>query len=268
MSLEGNSTFTENEGEINLNKCLRVKACIDSYLSKHPRLTLINVEDKTTVSHTTLRRIVSGKGNPQAEAVIKIYRGLGFDLELYQYMLDFHPDIANLMRVDDRGRENSFVSNDEAKYFTDESTYHIMSMAYSHAGISEDDIKLHFGLNGLQKLHELLSKGILKRHENGRIFGLKENYRLSYSDTLEATKLSLNFYRIAEAGRGINHINHQTDSLNLLGIKALMVTEKEQAKYRSENIFSNPLYFGDIHVFHTSVSSTYMAYTDEVEIKQ
>ena len=97
MNLETNSPKAEADGEINLNKCERVKACIDAYLALNQRLTLQNVSDKTTVSYSTIRRIVNLNVSPQAEAVIKIYQTLGYDKELYQYMIDFHPEIASAM---------------------------------------------------------------------------------------------------------------------------------------------------------------------------
>lgn len=40
MNLETNSPKAEADGEINLNKCERVKACIDAYLALNQRLTL------------------------------------------------------------------------------------------------------------------------------------------------------------------------------------------------------------------------------------
>lgn len=269
MNLEPNTTKAEAaDGDINLEKCKRVKARIDAFLAMNPRLTLQNVKDKTTVAYSTLNRIVNLNGNPKPEAVIKIYQTLGYDKELYLYMNDFHPEIAGLIEERSRKRDNQYVEDNTAKYFVDESSYQIMCMAYTTAGISEEDIKLHHGLMGVGKLYELLSEGVLVKREDGRIFGKNENYRLTYKDTLRAAELSLKYYRLAEAGSGHNHINHQTESLSLEGIKILMALEKEQAKERRERVFNNPLLKGDYPLFHTSVSSTFMPYNTAPEVLQ
>ena len=77
MNLEFSSPVLEGNGDINLGKCERIKACIDSFLEKNPRMTLQTVEDKTGVPISTLRRIVNLKGNPQPETVIKVFIALG-----------------------------------------------------------------------------------------------------------------------------------------------------------------------------------------------
>lgn len=268
MNLETNTTKVEAGGEINLNRCERVKARINAYLTLNPRLTLQNVAAKTTVAYSTLRRIVNLNGNPQPEAVIKIYQTLGFDKELYQYMCDCHPEIAGLIEEKNRKRDNQYVEDNTAKYFVSESSYQIMCMAYTTAGISEEDIKLHHGLIGIGKLYELLAEGVLVKRDDGRIVGKNENYRLSYKDTLKAAELSLKYYRLAEAGGGRNHINHQTESLSLEGIEILMALDKEHAKERRDRVFNNPRLHGDRAVFHTSVSSTFMPYDTDPEVLQ
>jgi hypothetical protein len=231
-------------------------------------MTLQSIKDKTTVAYTTLSRIVNLNGNPKPEVVIKIYQTLGLDQELYQYMRDFHPEIAGLIESKSRKRDNEYVEDNIAKYFADESSYRIMCMAYTASGISEDDIQLHHGLTGIGKLHELLSEGVLVKRDDGRVVGKKENYRLSYRDTLKAAELSIKYFRLAEAGGGRNHINHQTESLNDEGIEILMDLDKVHAQERRERVFNVPRLRGPHHLFHTSVSSTFMPYNTDPEVLQ
>ena len=58
VNLEINSINVETDGEINLKKCERVKTCIDAYFTMNPRLTLQNVEDKTSVPYSDRKSVV------------------------------------------------------------------------------------------------------------------------------------------------------------------------------------------------------------------
>lgn len=268
MNLETNTTKAEADGVINLNKCERVKSRIDAYLSTNPRLTLQSVTDKTTVTYSTLRRIVNLNGNPQPEAVIKIYQTLGYDNELYQYMSDFHPEIAGLITEKNRNRDSHYVAANETQYFVDEASYFIMTLAYTTSGTTEEVIERQHGLNGITKLDELIKEGMIIKKDDGRIVGKNKGYRLSYKDTLKSVELSLKYYRLNEAGNGRTHLNYQVESLSDEGIEILNSMDKEHAIQRRERVFNNPLVKGEKPYFHSTVSSSFVAYSSDPEVLQ
>ena len=47
VNLETSSPVLESNGDINQSKCERLKACIDAFLEKNPRMTLQLVEQLT-----------------------------------------------------------------------------------------------------------------------------------------------------------------------------------------------------------------------------
>lgn len=268
MNLENSSTIQPNEGEVNLNKCERVKACIESYLEKNPRLTLVNVEEKTTVPHSTLRRIMGNKSNPQPEAVIKIFRGLGFDQELYSYMVDFHPEISTVMaQRNSHNTEYQFIEDQNREYFLDESNFLILSLAYTTNGTTEEEIRYELGQRGIEKLSELISNKILDRLESGRIVGRIKDFKLPFADVKKRIEFALKHYRIDEAGSINNWMSYQSESLNEEGLKALKLLNQKQFTDRKEQVFNNAMYLGDIKVYSTAVSSTFLAFKDSGALK-
>jgi DNA-binding phage protein len=268
VDLEISSTVPDNDGDINLSKCERVKACIDSYLEKNSRLTLISVEDKTAVPHSTLRRIMTLKGNPQPEAVIKVFRALGFDQELYHYMRDFHPDIANVMALKtSHNQEYDYVSDSDRQYFVSEDYFSIINMAYTTSGVDEAEIHDEYGRKGVERLLELLEKGLIEKTAEGRYFGKLKNYKLSFADTKKRIELSLRHYRLTEAGNFNNWMSFQTESLNENGLKALKSLQQKHYNDRKDQIFNNPMYSGNLKVYSATVSSTFNSCSGNGELQ-
>lgn len=263
MNLENSSTIQTNEGEVNLNKCERVKACIESYLEKNPRLTLVNVEEKTTVPHSTLRRIMGNKSNPQPEAVIKVFRGLGFDQALFQYMKDFHPEIASVMGLKfSHNTEYEFVSEENREFFISEDYYLLMNLAFTTSGTTTEEISFNLGQVGLQRLEELLNKGLITKNDKGRFVGNLGNYKLGFADTKKGIELALKYYKLEEAGNINNWMSFQTESINFEGIKALKSLQQKHFNERKDQIFNNPMYNGDLKVYSVTVSSTFLPFSE------
>jgi len=263
VNLETSSVVSDNDIEINTGKCERIKACIDSYLEKNPRLKLINVEDKTSVPHSTLRRIMNLKGNPQPEAVIKIFRSLGLDNDLLKYMKDYHPDIATVMSAQSgHNQEYEYVADEDRHYFLDEQNFLILSLAYTTSGTTENEIRFELGERGIVKFYELIEKGLIMRLENGRVVGKIKDFKLPFSDVKKRVEFALKHYRLDEAGNINNWLSYQTESLNESGLKALKTLQQKQFNERKEQIFNNPVYLGNVKVYSATVSSTFVPYNE------
>lgn len=262
MNIETSSSALESNGDNYATKCERIKACIDSFLAKNPRVSLQNVEDKTGVPGSTLRRINSLKGNPQPETVIKIFQTLGYDQELYQYMKDFHPDIATVMALkSSHNQEYKYLSDEDRQYFLDESNFLILSLASTTSGTTEDEVRFELGERGVAKLYELIQKGLITRLESGKLIG-KNDFKVPFSDIKTRIQYALKHYRLEEAGQVNNWMSYQVESINEEGLKALKTLHQKQFNERKDLVFNNAVYLGDIKVYSTAVSSTFVAYDD------
>jgi DNA-binding phage protein len=250
----------EPDTDISKDKCERIKALIDSYLQNNPKLSLQNVETKTGLPISTLRRIVNLTGNPNSENVIKLCRALGFDQELEKYLEKYHPEIAALLSAKSISKEHKYLEENDAQYFVEDSSFLLMNMAYTSHGIDEDEVQTGLGSIGLTKLNDLLKKGLIIKTDDGRYVGKNGGYKHSFQNTLKAIVLSLKYYNLEEAGSINNWLNYQTESINENGIAALKELNQKQAKERRDQIFDNPNFRGKLKIFQSSVSSTFMPY--------
>lgn len=268
VNLEVSSSVLESNGDINLSKCELIKACIDSYLERNPRMTLQTIEDKTGVPISTLRRIVSLKGNPQPETVIKVFVTLGFDNELTLYMKDYHPDIASVMALkNSHNQEYDYIKNEDHEYFVSEDYYLIINLASSTNGTSHEEISHVLGTKGIERLEELVKRNVLITNEHGKYVSAVANYKLSFSDTKKSVEMALRYYRLEEAGSINNWLSFQTESLNSEGLKALKALQQRHFNERKVEILNNPIYNGDIKVYSATVSSTFLSYSEHGDLQ-
>jgi hypothetical protein len=253
----------EGNGDNYSRKCELIKTCIDSFLEKNPKMSLQSVEDKTGVPCSTLRRIMTLKGNPQPEAVIKIYLALGFDRELMNYLKDYHPEIATLMALkNSHNKEYHYVTDDERQDLLEESNFLILSLANTTNGTTEEEIRFELGERGISKLNEFIERGLILKLEGNRLVGKNQDFKLPYSDVKKRIEFALKYYRLEEAGNTNNWMSYQVESINESGLKALKALQQKQFNERKELIFNNAMYLGNLKVYSTAVSSTFLAYKD------
>lgn len=212
--------------------------------------------------------MVQLKGNPQPETAIKIYNALGEDQHLYEYMKEFHPDIAKVMNFNfSHNQEFEFVDDQDREYFTNESYFLILNLAYTNAGTTDDEVTYELGMRGLERLNELVERGLVTKDTNGRYFGTNNKFKLSFADTKKRIELAMNHYRLEEAGAMHNWMSFQTESINAEGLKALKKLNQKHFNERKDQIFYNPMYNGDIKVYSASVSSTFLSYTEKGDLQ-
>lgn len=242
-------------------KCESIKVCIETYLAKNPLMSLQSIETKTGMPISTLRRIVNLQGNPNPENVIKLCLALGFDRELVHYLEQFHPDLAAVMTLkNSHNKEYVYVKEAETKYFSEESSFLILSLAYTTAGTSEEEIRFELGERGVAELVALAEKGLLLRADDGRYVGTIENFKLPFSEVKKRVELALRHYRLEEAGGINNWLSYQTESLNDEGIVALKMLNQKQFNERKDQIFKNPSFIGNKKVYSIAVSSSFVKY--------
>ena len=98
-----------------------------------------------------------------------------------------------------------------------------MKLAFTTSGTTTEEISFNLGQGGLQRLEELLNKGLITKNDKGRFVGNLGNYKLGFADTKKGIELALKYYKLEEAGNINNWMSFQTESINYEGIKALML---------------------------------------------
>ena len=193
---------------------------------------------------------------------------LGYDNELIHYMREFHPDIATVMSVkNSHNQDYNYVEENNREFFVSEDYYLLVNLAYTSNGTTEEEISYELGRKGLERINELLEKGIVEKTKDGRFIGKSNNYKLSFSDTKKRIELAMRYYRLEEAGNINNWMSFQTESLNDEGLKALKTLQQTHFTERKEQIFNNPMYNGNRKVYSATISSTFLAYTELGELQ-
>ena len=257
-------TSTITIQDINIEKCKKIKNCIESYLIQKPKISLFTLENITKVPYSTLRRIISLKAKPKAETAAKIFSTLGNDKGLFDFMRDYHPAIAAVMaKKFDHNKEYTYVSDKTKSYFSNPSYYLILNLACTTSGTTKKEITFHIGDIGIERLNHLIEEGLIEERLEGRYFGKVGNYKLPFSDTKERIRLSLDYYRLDEAGSINNWMSFQTESINDDGLKALKELNRKHFNERKDQIYNNPMYKGEIKHYSACVSSTFLPYAED-----
>lgn len=250
--------------DINTKKCERVKISIDSYLSSSKHRTLRSLSEDANIPYSTVRRIHSLDGNPKPEAIIKIFNTIGNDKALFDYMKDFHPEIAGVMaKNQSHNKEYTYISETTKSYYTDERYFLILNLASTSSGTTEEEVIHTLGTLGLERLNHLQEEGLIIKDVEGRYFGANTNYKLSLTDTKSRIALSMKHYRIEEAGSNNNWLSFQTESLNDEGLRAMKKLSQKHFNERKDQIYNNPMYQGKIKHYSACISSTFLPYAKD-----
>lgn len=249
--------------DINSRKCGLIKSCIDNFLSTRKSFNLQRIALKTSVPYSTLRRITNLESSPRPESVIKILNFLGADQTLRNYMTEFHPDIANLMNNNfTHNQEYTYIEDKNRDLFSNENYFLILNLASTRSGTSRDEVSYQLGIVGLDRLDHLVEIGLVIEDTKGRYYGSTQDFKLSFAETKKRIEMSLQHYRIEEAGSIHNWMSFQTESVNEDGLKALKKLNQKHFNERKDQIYNNPMYNGDIKAYTASISSTFLPYTE------
>ncbi len=202
-------------------------------------------------------------GNPKPETVLKVLKTLGEDEALYNYMLDFHPEIAKIMNDNfSHNSEYTYINNQTRDFYTSEDYYLILNLASTTSGTTRDEVSYSLGAIGIERLNKLIESKLVIESTDGQLYGSNSNYKLSFADTKKRVALSMKYYRLDEAGSQNNWMSFQTESLNEQGLKALKKLQQQHFNERKDQIYNNPMYKGNIKHYSASISSTFLPYLE------
>lgn len=178
-------------------------------------------------------------------------------------MEEFHPDIAKIMNNSfSHNEEYTFIEDQNREYYSNENYFLILNLASTRAGTTRDEVSYQLGMVGLERLDYLVEIGLVIEDTKGRYFGSTQNYKLTFAETKKRIKLSIDHYRLEEAGSINNWMSFQTESINEEGLQALKKLNQKHFNDRKDQIFDNPMYKGDIKAYTASISSTFLPYTE------
>ncbi|MBX9697409.1 MAG: hypothetical protein K2X53_04920, partial [Alphaproteobacteria bacterium] len=136
-----------------------------------------------------------------------------------------------------------FVDVDAEKYFRDPTSYELMVMATSEAGINREAVKAEYGNKGLSILDELIEKEVLI--DNDGVIGIKGNINARQGTVHQLVQnLITQNYDLPAFGKKNNWLSLQYDSVDLEKALPRVREIMEKASSEVRALLNDPAYKG------------------------
>lgn len=235
-----NESLDENsqKNKSSVNDQLRLMT--NTYLEKHPGLTLNALSVRCGVPATTMRRLMqkSDSGELAPHSVLALVSYLLKEKKISALLKKVEGPVADLLNrsfdqfIFDEKSSQHEMSTDLNTLFQDKTMYLIYKLAANQCGTSVREIKNIFGLIGLQKLQELVDKGqIVADLENSdRLHAKEKNFSVDLALAHQLTHSLLDFYKPRDVAQGFNLFYSLSEGMNEEGIKQIKEIEKAAVK--------------------------------------
>lgn len=251
----------------------QLKSMIEQYLVKHPNITLNGFATKSGVGMTTLRRIVNleTKSGPAPHTTLAITSYVLKEKKLSRILDSVNGPVGTeLSKVfgDYIEEELNYQSSDGLKeLLEDKDNYLIYKLASNHSGVSENQIYDLLGCHGLNKMNELIEKGIVLRDKRKTIHSLEKNFSITLETAKKHSKELINFYKPEAIDKKRNLFYSQSESLSDEGIQKVKDIQRNAAK-EVHKIMTNEKYFGINPYFSLQVCDTLRGREEEEHVLQ
>lgn len=207
-----------------------------TYLNTHPGLTLNALAGRSGVPATTMRRLMQKTGSELApHSVLALVSYLMKEKKLSALLRKVEGPVAELLNKS----FNQFIFAEEVNHemhsdlntlFQDRTCYLIYKVAANACGTSVREIRDVFGLMGLQKLQEMVDKGIILTDDNNRLHARDKNFSVDLTLAHKLTHSLIDFYKPKEVDKGMNLFYSLSEGMSEEGIKKIKEIEISAVK--------------------------------------
>jgi hypothetical protein len=230
-----NLSQQENSHSGTVNDQLR--EMISAYLHTHPGLTLNALAGRSGVPATTMRRLMQQTGSELApHSVLSLVSYLLKEKKISSLLKKVEGPVAELLNKS----FNQFIFDEESSdhemhadlntLFQDRTCYLIYKMAANACGTSVREIKNVFGLTGLQKLQEMVDKGVILNDDNERLHARDKNFSVDLALAHKLTHSLVDFYKPKDVEKGFNLFYSLSEGMSEEGIKRIKEIEINAVK--------------------------------------
>ena len=198
--------------------------CVKSIKKSSPMLSSAQLAKKFKMSGSSFSRIENGATKkPNLNNALRIIREVCGEAKIQDFIKNHYPEMYNNFADSYTGNADvDFIPKDAEKYFQDSSTYELMIMATTNAGLTKEVVVAEFGNRGLLVLEKLIEKNII--HEKNGIFTLgitKVNADQETVKILLSNLLNVN-YNLDSFGTQSNWLSLQYESVNAKKVTPLL----------------------------------------------
>jgi hypothetical protein len=222
-----------------------LKASIRAIKEARPYLSSNALAASLSIPGSTLGRIENkGTNKPEFKHAVAILKAAHGEKKALVFAEAHYPELmANLEKIYKGNKHVPFVHVKAEKYFQDPTSFELMIMATSEAGIDRKVVKNEYGNKGLAILDELLANEVLI--DTDGVIGIKGSINARQETVHKLVQnLVAHNYDLAAFGQKDNWLSLQYDSVDLEKAlpKVREIMEKASSEVRA--ILNDPAYKG------------------------
>lgn len=147
-----------------------LESCVSKIKKSYPRFSSLQLAKRLGIPNSTFDRISKKEvTTPSFNYALKIVQEVCEDESVQSFIKKFYPKMyEDFSTVYPGNKDVPFVAPEAEPYFQDPSTFELMLMATTNAGLTRAKTLEEFGKRGISTLDKLIQNGILKE-ENDKI---------------------------------------------------------------------------------------------------
>ena len=234
----------------------QIQKCVQELKVKYPNFSSSQIAAKIGIDQSTFSRIENGQVKnfplPNLDSIVKLLIGTGKTFTLTKVIEMFNPALASLLKQNmSHNAENTLMGPDIAYYIKLPVYRDIILLASTRTGTTYKEVKEECGKLGLNKLNELLRKGICKESE-GAIHTTEKGVKVTF-DQYTLSEVLVNctkdHYLPENFGLGMNWLSFQTESVDKEKVLKLIRSKIQNFYGEIEQIIRSPEYHGNEKIF-------------------
>lgn len=239
-------------------------SCVNKIRSTYPRFSGLQLSKRLGIPNSTFDRISKKEvQKPSFNYALKIVQEACEEESVQNFIKKYYPNMYdNFAKVYSGNEDVAFVSSDAESYFKDPTTYEIMLMSTTKAGLSKNLAKEEFGRKGLTILEKLVSENILSEKDgivsvSGKINASQETVHKLYSNLVQMN------YDLDAFGSKNNWLSLQYESVNAQHVLPKLLEVYKKANGEIREIISSPDAKGNDIVWAGMAMDTLTKVTDQ-----
>jgi transcriptional regulator with XRE-family HTH domain len=216
--------------------------CIKSIKKSYPNLSSVQLAKKLDLTTSTFSRFENREiKKPTFNHALKIVREVCGETRLQDFIKTHYPEMYDNLAKTYPGNSNlEFMPEEAEVYLQDSTTFELLMMATSNAGLSKDIVIAEFGNRGLLALENLITKKILI--EQNQIFTLGMKNVNFGQDTVKKLLQNLvnSSYDLDAFGTQVNWLSVQYESVNASTVTPKLRDVYVKANKEIREIFNAP----------------------------
>ncbi|MBF0314655.1 MAG: sensor histidine kinase [Oligoflexia bacterium] len=235
-----------------------LREIILKYQQENSHDDLQDVAQELEVPFHTLNRFMNGCGSPSFDIITKIFVRTGNEDKLKEMFYRINSVFLNLVNDFNKDISKSFfLDNNISHIFSMKEYFFILAHAYNEKGCTRQEILQKYGEFGLERLEELIFRGIIEEKE-GRCFGQHTRVSMNYQDAKKMFLHGVEFcYDPTLVGQRINWLTFQTESVDKAKAMPEIRRILGQAYQEIHKILYSKDFFGDDKIFVGMVSDEF-----------